>query len=209
MNAVRAGADAIGANAAHIPGNVVAAGYTTGTGGVPWSAADWAAHPGAVRICQDAGATDTTADVLDVERGAATPAEAPTWYRRALSNYVSNTRHGQRHPCIYMSASAVTSVANAMVAAGVTSGPRLWVALWGEPPAAAAAAIEHASGPYPIVAYQYANGPLFDSDLFDAAWLAEVSGRPAPPPGPPAPPSWVVQAASEAAALAALIKAHA
>jgi hypothetical protein len=43
----------------------------------------FAAHPGAVRIDQDPAASDPTADVLDIEAGAATPASAPGWVRRA------------------------------------------------------------------------------------------------------------------------------
>ena len=64
------GYDLIGANIGHAPAGAQLAGYSTGSGGIPWTAAQWAAHPGTVRIDQDAAASDPTADVLDVEGGA-------------------------------------------------------------------------------------------------------------------------------------------
>ena len=96
--------DAIHANVAHLPAGQ-AAGYTTGSSDIRWTAQDWAHHPAAVRIDQDATASDLTADVLDVERGAATNGEAAHWYTMALRSFTAGTRPGQRHPAIYTSAS--------------------------------------------------------------------------------------------------------
>ena len=104
------------------------AGYTTGIG-IQWTAAQWAAHPTAIRICQNPGATDLTADVLDVESGAATVADCPGWAKAALANWHVATRPGQRSPAIYMSQSNVTAVVNALTAAKV-SGIGLFVADW-------------------------------------------------------------------------------
>ena len=175
--------DAIGANVALLPPGQEA-GYTTGSGYVPWTAAEWAAHPGAVRIDQDPAASDATADVLDVEAGAATPADCPGWYRAALAAYLAGARPGQRYPCVYASASGLPAVANALVAAGITSGPRLWVAQWSLSQAAATAMVTSAGGPFPVTAVQYRDAGNYDISVASAAWLAAVSGPVQPPPAP-------------------------
>ena len=174
--------DAIHANVSHLPPGQ-AAGYTTGTPDIRWTAADWAAHPKAVRICQDAAAADTTADVLDVEFGAATNGEAGPWYKQALHSWQNATRPGQRHPAIYTSAGNVTLLVNALIGHGVSSGPGLWVANWNLSNAQAVADVIAASGPYPIVGIQYASGPFYDTSVFSGSWLAAVSSpvqQPAP-----------------------------
>ena len=188
------GRDVIGANIGHA-GSGQLAGYTTGTGGIAWTAADWHAHPSAVRICQDAGASDATADVLDVESGAATFADCPGWYRRAHHEYQAAARPGQRLPAFYASMSSITAIVNALRAGGVTSGPRLWIAAWNNAEPADAQAVENASGPFPICGWQYASGPFFDYDVFSREWLDAVSGlQPAPAPQPqPVPPAQVTR----------------
>ena len=179
--------DAIGANVSHLPPGH-AAGYTTGSGPVPWTAAQFLAHPGAVRIDQDPAASDATADVLDVENGAATPASAPGWCKRARVSYNSATRPGQRKPAVYVNRSNLTAVANELTAAGL-SGIGIWLAAPGTPQAAAEAEIEHASGPFPVIAVQFAFGGAFDTSVFSTAWLQEVSvNQPKPPAKPPVPP---------------------
>lgn len=175
--------DATGSNVSHLPPGT-AAGYTTGSGGIPWSAAEWAAHPGAVRIDQDAAASDPTADVLDVEAGAATVAECPGWAKRALADYHGARRAGQRSPAIYVSRSSVTNVVNALIAGGVTSGVGLWVADWNNNQAAATAEVAGASGPFPIVGRQFRNAGAYDVSVFSVPWLTTVSaGKPDAPPG--------------------------
>ena len=202
-----AGYDATHANAGHLPAGHQAAGYTTGTPDIQWTAADWTAHPGAVRICQDFSASDITADVLDVERGAATNGIAGHWYSLAARAWRAAARPGQRRPAIYTSASNVTPLVNALIAAGVTSGPGLWVASWGTLPATAGQDVADASGPFPIIGFQYASGPFYDSDWFSRAWLAGVSRTPAPVTSPA--PAWVGKALADSQALTALIKANA
>src|SRR5579875_2578767 len=88
---------------AQVPAGSQLAGYVTGTGPVPWTAADWQAHPTAVRIDQSPviTAADTTADVLDFEAGAATLADIVPWARAAWSNRSKGVRPGQRWPAIY------------------------------------------------------------------------------------------------------------
>jgi hypothetical protein len=170
--------DAVGANVAHLP-HGQAAGYTTGSGVVPWSAADWKAHPGAVRICQNPSASDVTADCLDVEAGAATIGVAAQWAEAAAANFAAGKRPGQRHPAIYMSLSSVTPVVNALIAGGIAEGPGLWVANWNLTAAEATALVVHAGGPFPIIGVQYRNAGLYDVSIFSRAWLDAVSGDPA------------------------------
>jgi hypothetical protein len=177
--------DAIRANIGHLPKGQ-AAGYSTGSGVVPWGPAEWKAHPGAVRICQDPHATDETADVLDVEFHAATASVAARWAEAAAANVAAGTRHGQRHPAIYMSLSAVTPVVNALVHGGISEGVGLWVANWNLTEAEAAALVQHAGGPFPIVGVQYRNAGTYDVSVFSRPWLDATSGsQPAHPPAGP------------------------
>ena len=175
--------DAIHANIGHLPKGQ-AAGYSTGSGDVPWTAADWKAHAGAVRIDQDPAASDPTADILDVESGAATIADVAPWAEAAAAAYATGKRPGQRHPAIYMSLSNVTPVANALVAAGITSGPGLWVANWNLTAAEATALVVSGGGPFPIIGVQYRNAGTYDVSVFSASWLSDVSGDPPAHPAP-------------------------
>jgi hypothetical protein len=174
--------DAIHANISHLPAGQVA-GYTTGSPDIRWTAGDWAAHPGAVRIDQDAAASDGTADVLDVERGAATPAECPWWAHRAGASFASANRPGQRRPAIYMSASNVTAVVTALKGVGVTGGVSLWVANWNLSQAQAGADVAAAAGPFPIVGVQFTDAAgFYDTSVFSSAWLTDVADAAPPPP---------------------------
>jgi hypothetical protein len=180
--------DAIGADVGKLPAGP-AAGYTTGSGPVPWTAAQFAAHPGAVRIDQDPAAKDPTADVLDVENGAATPADCASWVKRATIDVMLKTRPGQRNPAIYTSESNVTAVVNALVDGGVHGGVGLWVASWGIGQAAAEAMVNKASGPYPVIGVQFENGPDYDTSVFSNSWL----GTTTTPPNTPS-PTWTENA---------------
>ena len=177
--------DATNANIAHLPAGM-AAGYTTGSSDIRWTASSWAKHPQAVRIDQDAAASDPTADVIDVEAGAATIAEVPGWVIRAAVDYHDARRPGQRSPAVYCSRSNVTAVCNALIAAGVKGGVGLWIADWDGNHDKAAAEVANASGPFPVIGRQYANAGLYDVSVFSAQWLQEVSvAAPVPPPVPP------------------------
>jgi hypothetical protein len=172
--------DAIHVNVPHLPPGQ-ACGYTTGTADIRWTAADWAKHPDAVRIDQDYRASDWTADVLDVERGAATNAGAAHWYTMAQRSHTAGTRPGQRHPAIYTSASNITSLVNALIAGGVKSGPGLWVAKWDFSSTDDILAINNASGPFPIIGGQFADGTPgrpYDTSVFSGSWLASGSVMP-------------------------------
>jgi hypothetical protein len=181
--------DAIRVNAGQLPPGR-AAGYTTGSGTVPWSAAEWAAHPGAVRIDQDPAASDRTADVLDVESGAATISDCPPWCEAAEANWATARRPGQRKPAVYCSASNVTSVVNALGAAGIKSGPGLWVADWNLTQAEAVAIVEAGGGPFPVIGVQYGNRGAYDISVFSVPWLTAVSGDPPAAPQPAPGPDW-------------------
>jgi hypothetical protein len=170
------GYDCIHLNVHNIPAGAQAAGYTTGSADIVWTAADWASHPGAVRICQDFGATDTTADVLDVESGAATNGQTAGWVKSATSSFNSARRAGQRTPAVYTSASNVTPLVNTLFADGVKGGVGLWVANWNLSESQAIEDIQAAAGPFPIVAVQYGSGTWGDFDVFSGTWLRRTSG---------------------------------
>jgi hypothetical protein len=192
--------DAIGADAGSLPPGQ-AAGYATGTGPVPWTAADWAAHPGAVRIDQDPAARDPAADVLDVESGAASFADCPRWAEAAAAGYAAGTRPGQRSPAVYAALSNLTAVVNALLAGGITEGVSLWVADWNLVQPAARALVVNAGGPFPVIACQYGNRGSYDVSEVSTAWLAQVSGDPPAQPPPVPPGAWAYPAPGRLAAV--------
>jgi hypothetical protein len=159
------------------PAGATLAGYTTGSGGIAWGAADWAAHPTAIRIDQDWQATDTTADVLDVEGGAATPPECGPWAIKARANFAANKRPGQRLPAIYCSLSQVNTIVTAMRAGGVTGGVGLWIADWMNSAALAEGMIGTTYGGFKVIGVQYRNAGNYDMDVFDTGWFANRSGQ--------------------------------
>jgi hypothetical protein len=171
---IAVGYDATHENIAHLPKGAQAAGYSTGSAIIRWTPADWAAHPGAIRIDQDPAASDPTADVLDVENGAATVTDCPGWVIRATRGFHSAARPGQRWPAIYVNGSNIHPVANALAAAKLT-GVGLWLASWGTAEAQAIAEVNSAGGPYPLIGIQFASGGFYDTDVWSAEWLAQVS----------------------------------
>jgi hypothetical protein len=178
--AVEPGYDATGSNIGHLPAGKVVCGYSTGSDGIAWTTAQFKAHPGAVWIDQDPGAEDSTADVLDVENGAATIADCPGWVRRALASWTAVKRAGQRKPAIYCNQSNVTPVVNELIAAGIVSGVGLFPANWNYTYQEAAAIVAEAGGPFPIIGLQYNNAGLIDDDVFSVPWLSNISRPPAP-----------------------------
>ena len=196
------GYDTIWANVSHLPAGAQWAGYSTGTGDVPWPRAWLDAHPGVLRYCQDPGATDTTADVLDVETGAATVADCPGWVRAASVHWATGTRPGQRRPAIYVNGSNITPVANALTAAKLTA--RLVVANWNLDQAEATVAVlaaiallsSGAADPFPVVGLQFSDPGPYDIDVYSSAWLADVSRKPLP-----APPAVITDGVLQSAAM--------
>lgn len=181
--------DATHENIGSLPAGGMYAGYVTGSGPVPWTAADWAKYPNAVHIDQTPADTpwDATADVDDMERGAVTLNELAGRAKLRIMSFKNGTRPGQREPLVYASASNITPVVNALIAGGVTSGVGLWVANWNLSQPEAIAEVLAASGPFPIRGVQYING-TFDMSVMDTGWLSNVSGKPEPGTAITAPP---------------------
>ncbi|HEY1700810.1 MAG TPA: hypothetical protein VGG75_13955 [Trebonia sp.] len=167
-----------------LPRGSQACGYDTGSNGVAWTAADWAAHPGAVHIDQDVHASDFTADVLDCEKGAVPVGSGliPLWAESAQHNFRLAVRPGQRMPAIYCSASNVTANVNALVRGGIKGGVGLWVASWGIGQNAAVADVLAGTGPFPVIGVQFSDLGDIDADVFSDAWLANTSRVPVPAP---------------------------
>ncbi len=181
--------DATGANYSHLPEGA-AAGYTTGSEGIAWTAAQFADKPGAVRIDQTpaSGIWDSEADVDDYEKGAVQLNELAGRAKARMAAFSGNLRPGQRHPAVYCSRSSVTPVVNALIAGGVTSGVGLWIADWSGTEAQAAAEVEAGSGPFPVIGRQFENNGEYDTSVLSQAWLSGVSAAPAPVITPKVPP---------------------
>lgn len=168
--------DAIHANISHLPNGQVA-GYVTGNSIIKWTDADWKLHPSAIRIDQSPtpSAWDATADVDDFENGAVDLSDLAPRAMARFKAFDKVLRPGQREPIIYMSASNVTHVVNALINGGVTRGVGLWVAQWSLDMGEAVTKIAEAAGPFPIVGVQYSNGPFFDFNMFSTTWLDNMS----------------------------------
>lgn len=166
--------DSTHTNVGSLPAGVLAALYTTGSGGVKATPQDFINHPKAVHICQDNG-SDDTADMIDSETGAATAADVVTWLPKARAAFNANKRPGQRWPGVYSNMSNLTGVANALVAAQFTDVP-LWLARPGMSDTVAVAEIVAAIGPFPVVAVQVQFLTSIDVSVFSSDWLDNVSG---------------------------------
>ncbi len=189
--------DATHANIGHLPTNSHVAGYVTGSGDVPWTTADWAAHPGAVRIAQSPILSvdeSPRPDFIDFEAMAVTLAEVAPLIKAEQAAFTRGERPGQRWPGVYCSRSVVHEVANALIAGGVTSCP-LGIADYNTNIAAgkaeAVAEVAAESGPFPVVWRQYSDqggGGAYDLGIVSVAWLANVSKAPVVPVKPTVPP---------------------
>ena len=182
--------DATHENIAHLPAGRQVAGYATGTGpNVRWTAADFAAHPGAVRIAQSPILSvdeSPRPDFIDFEAMAVTLAEIAPLIKAEQTAFRLAERPGQRWPGVYCSRVNVHKVANALVAGVVTTCP-LGVADFNHDRTQAAAEVANASGPFPIVWRQYSDqggGGTFDLGVVSVPWLLTVSKvTPQIPPG--------------------------
>ena len=126
------------------------AGYVDGR--YAWSSADWARFPGAVKVKIAVFPSTNDGHVLDVERGNATPAEAPGW--------VLKRRAAGVDPTVYCSATAWPTVRAAFAAAHVPE-PHWWIAAY---PGIGAIL-------YPgTVAHQYADQGLCDLSVVADYW---------------------------------------
>lgn len=106
--------------AANIPKTAtMVAGYVDKIRLEPWTAADWARFPAAVKVQIVKKASSNFGHVLDVETGDATPTEAPGW--------VKARRAAGADPTVYCNASLWPAVQAAFVAAKVAH-PHYWIA---------------------------------------------------------------------------------
>ena len=195
MAEVTWGWDAVSADEPSAPTGQ-AAGYTTGGRGLAWTAAQWKAHPGAVRICQDANGSDSTADVIDDEPGADSDSGSVGWYKRALADFRAGTRPGQRYPCFYRDLDGLPALQAAVEAAQLEQPVPLWLAHWGLSMDAAAAMIDTRHGPFVFTGVQFANRGAYDADVWLDGWLRTVSTAPSAPPPPP-PGNWTGEMMNE------------
>lgn len=184
------GADVISANLHLLPPRAfpVLGLYVTQAGGgsgyIAATDAQLAEHPDCVKIGQLPTGDPIWCDALDFEAGAARLTEIPDWAKGAQESYSKGTHPGQRMPTVYVSASNVHVVANALAGGGVKSGVGLGIANWNLTEPQAAQDVIRASGPFPIVWIQYADPGPYDLDVFSTAWLNTRSGpRPKQPAG--------------------------
>jgi hypothetical protein len=143
--------DAIGVDAGNIPTQTEKVGaYITGSGIVPWNDTQLARFGKKVVTINQLPANpgDTDAMVCDSETGAATIADAVGWGQRRM-----NAKH---RPAFYIQASNLSSLINALVHGGVTTAD-IWIANWNLTMAEAAKLVQDATGPFPIVAVQFAS----------------------------------------------------
>jgi peptidoglycan hydrolase-like protein with peptidoglycan-binding domain len=172
--------DATGSNFGHLPQGQVAS-YVTGSEGVPASAAQLASRPGIMTIAQSPVlSTDETVhpDFIDYENGAVTMADLVPAVKVEQAAFRAAARPGQRWPGVYCSASNVTPVVNQLIAGGVTRCP-LGVADYSVDEAYAESRVAGASGPFPVVWYQYddnGGGGTYDRGKASLAWLNTVAG---------------------------------
>lgn len=172
--------DAIGANVSRLPRNSQVAGYDTGSGDVPWTAAQFALFRNPIHIDQwpILSADKTTADMADFESGAMTLADVVKWIPDARAAFNAKKRATQRWPGVYCSKSNVTPLCNSLKAANLTDVP-LWVADYSISAGDAEAAVKSGSGPWPIVGYQFQNTMAYDISVFSSDWLNRMAGTPA------------------------------
>lgn len=167
-----------------IPPGALAAGYDTGSGGVPWTPAQFAAHPHAVHFDQSPVNTpaDETSDIIDLEQQAATLADLKDWVPAAWRSWAAVKRPGQRTPTAYSYRSNITPVVNALLSYGIKNGVNLFLS---QPMTRQSAEnlVTTASGPFPYVGVQFEFHDNYDVSVVSKAWLDNVSGHtPVPPP---------------------------
>jgi hypothetical protein len=116
---------------ANIPGDAqLVAGYLTGP--YAWKPADWARFPNIPHVGIATQAIYSVGQVLDVETGDATPAQAPGWVQKRRAAGVD--------PTCYCNSSTWPSVRAAFQAAGVPE-PHYWIAKYDQNPALPAGAV--------------------------------------------------------------------
>lgn len=139
------------------------AGYLNGT--YAWSQADWDLFPKAKHIGITTTASANIGDVLDVETGDATPAQAEAWISgRKMAGYF--------RPTIYCNLSTVPAVRAGTGKWKLGVDYDLWVAVYDDSQAS----------PYAgSIAKQYASGQNWDLNVvYDVNWPYRVEPKPTP-----------------------------
>lgn len=147
MNEFQLMADTIGATAHNIPASMPRiGGYVTGSDNILWPKAQFARFGGKpmARINQSANPQANVGNVLDVENGAATIAEAAKWAKATPG------------PSIYINQSQVDELTAALKAAGIVT-CSLWLADWNLSQDEAVAKLKTRINGYPIQAVQFAS----------------------------------------------------
>jgi hypothetical protein len=152
------------------------AGYVTVAAGQP---PDFdrlrAMYPNALHL-SIADFPDYNADCLDIERGAAEPADAPAWVRRRQGL-------GAFRPCVYASVSRMPEVIATLRGNGITRREvRLWTAHYTTVPHLCTPACGHGFAYY-ADATQWRTDAL-GKDLDESRCLDTFFGPPPPPPDP-------------------------
>lgn len=155
------------------------AGYCDGT--YAWDAADWNLFPNAVHvwICTRASTT-SKGDVLDVENGDATPAEAPGWIN-------ARKKAGLYRPTIYCNKATVPAVRRATGNLVLGKDYDIWCADWtGSAHQVTSSVAGGVTAKCAVT--QWRSTDAFDENtVYDDGWPHRTSG-PAPKPAPkPAP----------------------
>jgi len=153
---------------ADIPsGFQMVAGYLDGR--YAWSAADWRRHQASVLVHIVVNPANNAGDVLDVEPGDATPAQALGWVRMR--------RKAGAIPALYASRSVVPTIEAIFKSAGEPF-PLWWIAEW--------TGVPHQVGG--SIATQY-DHPPHSGGHYDLSSVADYwPGVDIVPPKPPAPP---------------------
>lgn len=122
----------------------------------PWTEADWALFPNAVKVQIVKKASSNWGHVLDVEPGDATPAQAPGWVkmRRAA---------GLATPCIYVQKSSWAAVQNEFRIQNVAQ-PLYWIAHYND-----VKELPTLNGITAIAKQYHGNDP----NNYDLSWVAD------------------------------------
>ena len=149
------------------PGTPIVAGYVDGR--YAWTAADWARFPTSVHVRIAVQATTNDGDVLDVEKGDATPTDAPGWVERRRAAKIN------RPPTVYTSLSNWQTCKDAFAAAKVAE-PNWWIASWD-------GVANLASVPGAVAKQYQGSMTTVDRSVTNGVWPATPS-PPAPAPTP-------------------------
>lgn len=147
------------------------AGYINGL--YKWSAAEWDLFPHSTHVQISITASEDAGDVLDVEKGDASPQEAAGWIERRKQS-------GLWRPTIYCARSVIPAVRQATGRYVLGTDYDIWVADWtGKPHGVTAPG---PGVPAVCAAVQYASTAKYDVSIVnDDGWPHRTAAKPAPP----------------------------